>query len=213
VFAGLRLIFRSPYLAAICFLMLLFTTLATFLYFQQAHIVRAHFSDPAERTALFAAMDLAVNVLTLATQVFLTHRIVERIGLGWTLAALPLLLAVGFLVLGAFPGLWVVVAVQVLRRAGNYAVMRPGREMLYVVLSPEEKYKAKNVIDTVVYRGGDAVSAWVYAGMQALGLSAAGIALAAAPLAGVWAWVSYRLGRRQERLAAGDTGRGTAVNS
>lgn len=213
VLAGLRLIFRSPYLAAICCLMLLFTTLATFLYFQQAHIVRAHFNDPTERTALFAAMDLAVNTLTLATQVFLTHRIVERIGLGWSLAAVPLLLAAGFLVLGAFPGIWVLVAVQVLRRAGNFAVMRPGREMLYVVLSKEEKYKAKNVIDTVVYRGGDAVSAWVYAGMQALGLSAAGIALAAAPLAGVWAWVSYRLGRRQERLAAGADRRGAAGTS
>ena len=202
VLAGVRLIFQSPYLIGICLLMLLFTTLATFLYFQQAHIVRDHFSAPERRTALFAAMDFAVNGLTLITQVFLTSRIVQRFGLGWTLAVVPLLLVAGFLALGIVSALWVVVAVQVLRRAGNYAVMRPAREMLYVVLSKEEKYKAKNVIDTVIYRGGDAVSAWVYAGMQAIGLSAAGISLAAVPLAGAWAWVSYKLGKGQERLAA-----------
>jgi AAA family ATP:ADP antiporter len=203
--AGVRLVFRSPYLLGICLLMLLFTTLATFLYFQQAHIVREHFSDPARRTALFAAMDFSVNGLTLATQVFLTGRIVNRFGLGWTLAAVPLLLAAGFLVLGALSALWVIVAVQILRRAGNYAVMRPGREMLYVVLNKEEKYKAKNFIDTVIYRGGDAVSAWVFAGLQAVGFSAAGISLAAVPLAGAWAWISYKLGKRQEQIAAGAT--------
>ncbi len=203
VLAGVRLVFQSPYLAGICLLMLLFATLATFLYFQQAHLVRAHFADPARRTALFAAMDLAVNALTLVTQVFLTGRIVKRCGLAWSLAAVPLLLAAGFLALGFASSLWVLVAVQVLRRAGNYAVMRPGREMLYVVLGKEEKYKAKNFIDTVVYRGGDAASAWVYAGMQALGLSAAGIALAAMPLACAWGWLAYKLGQRQERIAAG----------
>ncbi|MFZ7127213.1 MAG: NTP/NDP exchange transporter [Desulfobacterales bacterium] len=202
VLAGVRMVFQSPYLAGICLLMLLFTTLATFLYFQQAYIVREHFSDPAHRTALFAGMDFTVNALSLTTQVFLTGRIVDRIGLGWTLAAVPVLLAAGFLALGFLSTLWVLVVVQVLRRAGNYAVMRPGREMLYVVLGKEEKYKAKNFIDTVVYRGGDAFSAWVYAGMQAAGLSASGISFAAVPLAGAWAWISYRLGRRQEKIAA-----------
>ena len=95
----------------------------------------------------------------------------------------------------------VILVVQVLRRAGNYAVMRPAREMLYVVLGREEKYKAKNVIDTVVYRGGDAVSAWVYAGLQGIGLSASRIALAAVPLAAFWALISFKLGQRQEQLA------------
>ncbi len=210
VLAGMRLVLQSPYLIGICVLMLLFTTLATFLYFQQAYIIREHFSDPARRTALFAAMDLAVNCLTLAIQLFLTGRIVQRIGLGWTLATVPLLLVAGFLVLGVVPALWVVVVVQVLRRAGNYAIMRPGREMLYVVLSKEEKYKAKNFIDTVIYRGGDAISAWVYAGMLAIGFSAAGIALVAVPLACAWAWISFRLGNRQEQIAAGEPVPGTA---
>jgi ATP:ADP antiporter, AAA family len=207
VLAGLRLILQSPYLAGICLLMLLFTTLATFLYFQQAHIVQEHFSDPARRTALFAAMDFAVNALTLVTQVFLTSRIVDRLGLAWTLSVVPLLLAAGFLVLGAFPLLGVLVTVQILRRAGNYAIMRPGREMLYVVLGKEEKYKAKNVIDTVIYRGGDAVSAWVFTGMQSMGLSLAGISLTAVPLACAWAWISFKLGKHQQQIAAGGSQR------
>jgi len=202
VLAGGKLVVQSPYLIGICVLMLLFTTLATFLYFQQAYIIKEHFDDPALRTALFAAMDFAVNALTLIIQLFLTGRIVQRLGLGWTLAVIPLLLVAGFLVLGMMPALWVVVAVQVLRRAGNYAIMRPGREMLYVVLSKEEKYKAKNFIDTVIYRGGDAVSAWAYAGLLAIGLSGAGISLAAVPLACAWVWISFRLGNRQEQIAA-----------
>jgi ATP:ADP antiporter, AAA family len=201
VLAGVRLVLRSPYLIGICLLMVLFTTLATFLYFHQAHIIRDHFTDPAQRTALFAAMDFAVNALTLATQLFLTSRIVARLGLAWTLAAVPLLLAGGFLLLGLLPTLWAIVAVQVVRRAGNYAVMRPAREMLYVVLDKEEKYKSKNFIDTVVYRGGDAVSAWVYAGMMAAGLSIAGISLVALPLAMAWALVAFKLGKHQEQIA------------
>jgi len=201
IFAGIRLVLHSPYLLGICVLMLLFTTLATFLYFQQAQIVRDSFSDPAERTAVFAGIDLAVNSLTLIFQLLLTGRLVKWLGLGWTLALVPLLLAAGFLALGLAPVLAVLVVVQVLRRAGNYAIMRPSREMLYVVLGREEKYKAKNFIDTVVYRSGDAVSAWAYAGLRALGLSLSTIAFIAAPLALVWAAVAYRLGRAQTRLA------------
>jgi AAA family ATP:ADP antiporter len=211
VLAGVQLVLRSPYLLGICALMLFFTTLATFLYFQQAFIIREHFADPGKRTALFAAMDLAVNGLTLIIQLFLTGRIVEHVGLSWTLAIIPLFLMIGFLILGLVPSLVVIVVVQVLRRAGNYAVMRPGREMLYVVLSKEEKYKAKNFIDTVIYRGGDAVSAWVYAGMLAIGFSGAGIALTAVPLAGVWAWISFRLGNKQEQLAAANPSQKTGT--
>lgn len=202
ILAGIKLVLHSPYLLGICCLMLLFTTLATFLYFHQAHIVRDHFSDPAQRTALFAGMDFTVNALTLLTQLFLTSRVVTRLGLSWALAAIPLLLTVGFLLLAMAPALWTIVTVQVIRRAGNYALMRPTREMLYVVLGKEEKYKSKNFIDTVVYRGGDAVSAWVYAGMSAVGLSIAGISLAAVPLAGLWALVAFRLGKQQARIAA-----------
>ena len=201
VFAGIRLVFRSSYLTGICILMLLFTTLATFLYFQQAQIIRDNFQNPTDRTAIFAVMDFAVNALTLTTQMFLSSRIISKLGLSWALALVPLFLGFGFLLLGWMPVLSILITVQVLRRAGNYAVMRPAREMLYVVLGKEEKYKAKNVIDTVVYRGGDAVSAWIYAGMNALGLSISGIAFTAVPLAVIWAWISFKLGKRQMQMA------------
>ncbi len=198
---GLRLIAGSPYLLGICLLILLYTTLSTFLYFQQAQIIRDSFNDPAQRTTVFAAMDFAANALTLVGQVFLTSRIVKAVGLGWSLALVPLLLMAGFLLLGLAPLLAVLVVVQVGRRAGNYAIMKPAREMLFVVLSQEEKYKAKNVIDTVIYRGGDVISAWAYTGLQTLGLGLSAIAFIAVPVSGVWAWICYRLGRMQEERA------------
>jgi AAA family ATP:ADP antiporter len=201
IFAGIRLVFSSSYLVGICFLILLYTTLATFLYFQQAQIVRDSFSDSASRTAIFAAMDFSVNFLTIVAQLLLTSRIVRKWGLSWALALIPILLGFGFLLLGMMPMLSILIAVQVLRRAGNYAVMKPAREMLYVVLGKEEKYKAKNFIDTVVYRGGDAVSAWAYAGLQTAGISLGGIAWVAVPLAAMWAWISFKLGKRQTQMA------------
>ena len=201
VLAGIRLVFSSPYLFSIAILMLLFTTLSTFLYFQQAQIIRDSFSSGAERTTVFAAIDLAVNALTIFIQVFLTGRLVKLLGLGWTLAIIPLLLCVGFTALAFAPLLAVLVVVQVVRRAGNYAISRPAREMLYVVLAREAKYKAKNFNDTVVYRGGDAVAAWLYAGLRGLGLSLSQIALLAVPLAAIWAGLAYRLGKQQARLA------------
>lgn len=129
IVAGVQLIVRSPYLIGICLLMLFFTTLATFLYFQQAHIVRLNFDDPARRTALFAGMDFTVNALTLFLQVLLTGRIVGRFGLGWTLALIPLLLTLGFLVLGFSPVLGVLVVIQVLRRAGMQQMERSRQRM------------------------------------------------------------------------------------
>ncbi|MBT3045579.1 MAG: MFS transporter [gamma proteobacterium symbiont of Ctena orbiculata] len=198
---GIRLTLTSPYLLGICLLMLLFTLLSTFLYFQQAQIVKEAFADSETRTAVFAAIDLAVNTLTLLLQTLVTARLVKGFGLAVTLALIPLLLVIGFMLLGLNSTLPVLIAVQVMRRAGNYAIMRPAREMLYVVLSREEKYKAKNFIDTLVYRGGDAVSSWIYAGFRAIGLSLSAIAWIAVPIALAWAWIAFQLGRRQAILA------------
>jgi AAA family ATP:ADP antiporter len=202
VVAAIPLVLRSPYLLGIALFMLLFTTASTVLYFQQAQIVRDAFASSEERTAVFAAVDFAVNALTITIQVFLTGRLVRALGMAGTLALVPVLLGAGFVALGLAPVLAVIVAVQVLRRAGDYAVTRPAREMLFVVLGREEKYKAKNFIDTVAYRGGDAVSAWAYSGLRAMGLGLGAIAFVAVPVAGLWAWLAYRLGRRQEALAA-----------
>jgi len=201
-FAGIQLVFRSPYLLGICLLIILYSTLSTFLYLQQASIIQDSFSDSAQRTSVFAMIDLAVNVLTVVIQLFITSRLVKYLGLPVSLALIPMLLVIGFVALAIAPVLTVLIVVQVLRRAGNYAIMRPSREMLYSVLGREEKYKAKNFIDTVVYRGGDAASAWVYDGFRAFGLSLGQIAMIAAPLAGAWALISWRLGNHREQLAA-----------
>ena len=201
ILAAFQLVLKSPYLIGICLLMLLFTTLATFLYFQQAHIIQDHFADSADRTTVFAIMDFSVNALTIVVQLFLTGRIVKHLGLGWTLALIPMLLGIGFLILGLTPVLGTIIMLQIIRRAGNYAVMKPAREMLYVVLSKEEKYKAKNFIDTAIYRGGDVVSAWAFAGLQGLGFTLSAIALIAVPLSAVWALISFKLGKTQEALA------------
>ena len=200
LWAGLRQLLVSRYLLGICLYILLYTTLSTFLYFEQAHIVKAAFDDPGERTRLFAAIDLAVNVLTIVVQLFFTARVLRWFGVGGTLAFVPLGVAAGLVALGAFPGLVALVSVQVLRRAGSYAISRPARELLFTVVGREERYKAKNVIDTLVYRGGDAASAWLYTGLASLGLGLGAIAFIGVPLALLWAYNGILLGRRQEVL-------------
>jgi len=197
---GLVRVLRSRYLLGVSAYILLYTTVATFLYFIQAHVVEDAFADSAQRTRVFALIDLATNSLTVALQLFFTSRIVARWGLAVLLGIVPVMAAFGFLALGWAPVLAMIAAVQVLRRAGNYALARPGREMLYGVLPRIDKYKSKNFIDTVVYRGGDAVSGWVYAGMGAAGLGLAGIAWAAIPVALVWLAVGVFLGHRYKAL-------------
>jgi len=207
LWAGLRQVLASRYLLGICLYVLLYTTLSTVLYFEQAHIVKAAFEDSGQRTAFFAGIDLAVNTLTVLAQIFVTARVVRWLGVGGALAFLPLGVAAGLIALGAFPGLVVLVTVQVLRRAGHYAVSRPAREMLFTVVGREERYKAKSVIDTLVYRGGDAASAWLYTGLSALGLGLSAIAFIGVPIALVWAYNGMRLGRRQDRLRERINGR------
>ena len=150
---------------------------------------------------VFAKIDLAVNVLTVLTQVFLTGRIIKLLGVGVTLTLLPAVCIVGFTNLGLMPTLGVLVVFQVLRRASNYAVARPTRETLYTVVPREDKYKAKNFIDTFVYRGGDQIGAWSYALMQWLGLGLAAIAFVAVPICGLWLLIGLWLGREQSAKA------------
>ncbi|MFQ6021927.1 MAG: NTP/NDP exchange transporter [Acidiferrobacterales bacterium] len=200
VLTGVKLVFRSPYLLGICLFIWLYTTLSTFLYFEQAHLVAAAFAESAQRTTLFAFMDLTVNTLTVLGQLFLTGRVVARFGLPVTLALIPAVVLLGFTVLGLFPVLVVLVVLQVLRRAGNFAIARPAREMLFTVVGREQKYKSKNFIDTVVYRGGDAVSGWAFAGLAGLGLGLSAIAFVAVPLATAWLFTGLSLGNKQEVL-------------
>lgn len=205
ILEGIRLLAGSRYLLWIGVFIWCYTSLATFLYFEQAAVVKASFADSAERTQAFALIDLVVNSLTILLQLFVTARLATRLGLSVTLALLPALMLVGFTLLAMFPVFAVLAAVQVVRRAGNYAVTKPGREMLFTLVSQREKYKAKNVIDTLVYRGGDAVSGWLFAGLGALGLGTAGIAWVGVALAALWTLVGLRLGRMGEARAAAYT--------
>jgi ATP:ADP antiporter, AAA family len=200
IFAGVKRVFASPYLLGICLFILLYTALATFLYLFQAQIMAETSDDSATRTALFAWIDFSVNVLTIGIQAALTGRVINWLGVPLTLALIPILMAGGFVGLVLAPTLPVLVAFQVMRRAGEYAIARPAREVLFTVVDVETKYKAKNFIDTVVYRGGDAISSWIYAGLAAVGLSLSGIAAIAVLVATLLAAVSLCLGRRQEVL-------------
>jgi len=200
VLTGIAAVVRSPYLLGIVGYMLLYTITATFLYFQQAEIVSDVIAERGARTAFFARLDLAVNILTIVTQIFLTGRIVRFIGIALSLAWLPVVCIVGFFGLGFVPTLAVLAVFQVVRRASNYAVARPCREMLYTVLPRETKYKAKNFIDTFVYRAGDQVGAWSYAAMGWIGLGMTAIAFAAVPLAGAWMGIGLWLGKRQAAM-------------
>jgi len=202
VFAGITHPFRSAYLANVSLFILLFAITATFLYFQQASLVRDNFHDRGAQTAFFAQIDLAVNVITLVVQLFFTGRIVGILGVGLTLAILPALTLLGFGALAVLPAVSTLVVFQVLRRSSDYAIARPTREVLYTVVPREDRYKAKNFIDTVVYRGGDQVGAWAYALIAMTGFGSALMATIAIGLAAVWLVNGLWLGRRQALLAS-----------
>ena len=206
--AGITHLLRSPYLLGIAGYILCYTILSTFLYMQQADIAERLFTDRAIRTTFFAQIDLAVNVLTLIIQVFLTGRIIKTLGIGLTLALVPILSIFGFAGLGFWPSVTIFVVFQVSRRAGNYAVAKPTRETLYTVVEREDKYKAKNFIDTVIYRSGDQVSVWAQWLLHFFGLSMAAIAFTAVPIAGLWLLIGLWLGRKQSVIAglSGDSG-------
>ncbi|MGE3178553.1 MAG: NTP/NDP exchange transporter [Vicinamibacterales bacterium] len=203
MWAGLTHSLSSPYLLNIAIYMLLYSVLSTFLYFQQAEIVDRTFANRGARTAFFAQVDLLVNALTLGSQFFLTGRVMKAAGVRLTLTFVPALTAVGFLLLGIHPVAAVVVGFTVLRRTGNFSFARPTREVLFTVVSREDKYKAKSFIDTVVYRLGDQVGAWSSSLVSMLGLGAGAIAWAAVPLSVAWVVNAAWLGGRQERLSGG----------
>lgn len=198
---GVKRVIASPYLLGITGIMLFFTVSSTFLYFQKAVIVKQAFGDDsAARTAFFANIDLATNVLTLLTQIFLTGRMMRWLGVGIALAFLPIISLLGFGVLAVSPVLGVLVALEALRRAGNYAIQRPARETLYLVLPRTDKYKSKNFNDTFVYRAGDQLGAWSYAIMGNIGLGITGLAYAMIPFSIAWLFLALWLGRKNQRL-------------
>ena len=202
-FAGATAVFRSPYLLGIALFVILLATANTFLYFEQARLVAETFPDRTRQTQVFGVLDIIVQTLALLTQFFFTGRIAQRLGVSTLLVAVPVVVAAGFLWLALSPVFAVLAVVMVVRRAGEYALVRPGREMLYTVIDPEQKYKAKNFIDTVVYRGGDAVSGWIKHGIDLLAGHPALAMLIGSLLAVGWAGNGWLLGRARRRSEAG----------
>lgn len=199
VWAGIRLAVTSPYLMGICLYLFCLTTTATFLYLEQARLVGMQIPSAESRTRLFAIVDLAVNVMAFVTQAFVTGRMIGALGLGSALVFLPIASVMGFSAIGLMPELVVFILFTVARRVGEYAISKPAREVLFTVVSREEKYKAKNFIDTAISRGGDAVTGWIVNGVKALGASTTQLAWALVPIALLWGWLGWSLARHEER--------------
>ena len=201
-FAGAVLVSRSGYLIGIAVFVFLMVTVSTFLYLQQAELLARFYPDGSARTGFLGRIDLAVNLLSVGLQLLAVGRLTSRFGVTPMLASIPLMLTAGFVLLAVQPALATLVAVMIARRVGQYAITRPCREMLFTTVDRETKYKAKNFIDTVVYRGGDALSATAHeAVIRAFALGLSGIAWLGAGVAAVAVAVAVALGRRHERAA------------
>ena len=198
--AGATDVLRSPYLLGIASFVLLLASVTTFLYFEQAALVEARFPEPKDQTRVFGIIDTVVQTLAILSQLFVTGRVARSLGVGVLLVAVPLVVAAGFLWLAFAPVFAALAVVMVVRRAGEYAFVRPGREMLYTVLAPEAKYKAKNFNDTVVYRGADAVSGWVKTGIDMVAQQPAVAMVIGSGIALAWAVNGAWLARAQGRM-------------
>jgi AAA family ATP:ADP antiporter len=198
-FAGVTLVARSPYLLGVALLLTLGATAGTFMYLELQRVVFAAIPETLARTAFFARLDLAVNLLAFVCQGFVTSRLVGRLGIAGGLAAMPLVALASFVWLALTPLLIPLAFSQVLRRAGEFAVAKPSRDMLYTAVDPEAKYKAKNFIDTVVQRGSDSGASWGYASLQQAGTSLSGFAAACAAMMLVLTAIGLILGRAYDR--------------
>ncbi|HRC58127.1 MAG TPA: hypothetical protein PKU97_19520, partial [Kofleriaceae bacterium] len=197
--AGFTQVLRSPHLAGIAAYMMMAACLATFVYLRQAEIVKQALPLRAERTAFFAEVELWTGLATLALQLLVTARLLRWLGVGVVLAALPLVQGAGALALAAAPSLFIATAVSATGRAVTHGLSRPSRELLFTAVSREDKYKAKNLIDTFVYRFGDFGSAWLLRGLAAAGVGAVSVVV---PMAMIWAVLALALGRGHKRLLA-----------
>jgi len=200
-FSGFMLLLRDPYLLGIALFILLYVMMNTFFYFELRDLLREF--ERATRTRIWGGIDLVINVMTILIALFGTGRLAVRFGMSTTLALVPVLMVGGWAIVAASPILAVLVAIQIARRVGNYAITRPGREMLFTLVDQERRYKAKPVIDIVVYRGGDMVTAWAYTAIAAtVGLGLSWIAIIAAAIAALWALTGVLLGRSYDRAPA-----------
>jgi AAA family ATP:ADP antiporter len=198
-FAGVAIVLKSPYLMGIALFVIMISTANTILYFEQLRLVKDMFDDPEQRTQMFARIDFLVQTLTVISQVLITGRLAQKLGVTALLVILPLMVMGGFLILASMGTFLVLATVMILRRWGEYAFIRPGREMLWSRLDTETKYKAKNFVDVTVYRFSDAVVAQVQDALKAGGMNPTQGALLGAAACAAWAVNGWWLGRRYDK--------------
>ncbi|MEM7280229.1 MAG: MFS transporter, partial [Pseudomonadota bacterium] len=193
--AGYKVFLQTPYLIGIGAFIFLYTGIGSFVYFELKNMLAGFSSE--QRTQIWALIDVVTNSLTVIMGLFITGRMANKLGLAFTLALIPVLIVGGLFTVALIPMVWIVVGLQIFRRAGNYSVTRPAREMLYTVVDRETRFKAKQVIDVVVYRGGDVFWAWSFTGLTAIvGLGVTGVALVGSGIAAIWAVIGVYLGRQ-----------------
>jgi AAA family ATP:ADP antiporter len=211
--AGIKLAAQSRTLQRIALIIICYTTISTILYFEQADIVKHAITDPGQRTRYFALLDLTNNIITVVMQALITRRVLTRLGLKAALTAAPVMIGTGLAALAIFPRLALVAVLQVIHRVGEHAFTRPGREVVFTTVTPEERFKAKNFIDTFVYRGNDALVGWMVGGLHAGGAGIATIAIIGIGVSMGWVSAGYSLGRKHDQTRAPDGDRQRADGS
>lgn len=196
ILSAVKKTFSSKYLMGIVLFIVLYTSISTFLYFEQAHILENNIAKSTDRIVYFSNIDFCTNALAIFGQFLFTSRIIKRFGLAITLASIPLLIGLGFIILSGSQTMQIIAIVMVIHRAGNFSLLRPGREILFTVTGKTEKYQAKNFIDTAIYRGSDTLAGWFFAMLLSFGFGLSIIALIAVPLALIWSLTGYSLGKR-----------------
>jgi AAA family ATP:ADP antiporter len=199
LFDGFRTLFTSSYVMNQAIFMVLMTWIATIGYYLQTDLVARAFSDVASRTQALADIDLAVNICSALFAAFGLSRFIARFGITGSLILNPILMAVSFVLMALSPTLLMLQAMQVVRRVTQYAIARPSREICFTVVEQESRYKAKNIIDVVVYRTGDFTAIWTQAGLRMLGFGMGGVLGLGLAASGVWAASAWSLGRQYER--------------
>ena len=193
-FAGFTLLLKSPFLLGIAVFLFFYTSLGSFIYFELKNLLKPY--DPEVRTQIQSGITWAINVLTILTAVFATSRLTTRFGMSVALAIIPVMMIGGLLAVSVVTSVWIVVFAQVVLKAGNYAITRPAREMLFTLVDRETRFKTKPVIDTLVYRLGDTLNAWSFTALsEGLGLGMSPLAIIGAVIAAVWAFMGVVLGR------------------
>jgi AAA family ATP:ADP antiporter len=201
-FDGFVLLLRSPYLLLLALFLLLMTWISTIVYFQLGDLITKAFTSHEARTRAYGVIDLSVNCIAVVIQLFGSGRLIARYGVKAGLLLNPVIMVIAFLAIAFFPVLLILGGIQVVRRVAEYAIAKPTREMLFTVVDQQSKYKAKNVIDTVVYRFGDFSNAWVSSLIQPHGVT--GLAIFGLVTSAVWFPVAYLLGRRYESVRSGE---------